>query len=832
MLALVLLALGAPQSLAGQGAASPGSGAQALSRRACPPAAIGNATCAALVRIPPAGQAPPAALTRRASPAGRAAPAAGEGEEPLTPGQLADAYEYNPSSGGSGQVVAIVDAYQDPQIEADLAAYDAHYGLASCTEGDGCLEKVGQSGTASLPARDSSGWSVETSLDVETVHSVCAKCKILLVDADSESFTNLAAAEDTAVRLGATVVSNSYSGPEEGMDSAQQAAYDHPGVVIAAATGDDGYYDWDFYNEGASSAEIPAEPGAPASLPDVVSVGGTSLVLDGEGKRSSEVVWNNDGPGDEFGLSAEIAAGAGGGGCSTLFSAPLWQQDAPGFSASGCGSKRLSADVAADANPDTGVEVYDSYDCGASCEEFGIGRGTTWITVGGTSLATPLIGAMWALAGGSDGMDDPALTLYGHLKLHTDLYDVTAGGNGYCDGEKAAACGKPPASFGEVDCDGSTACNAARGFDGPTGVGTPRSLGLFKAPLPAAAITTPGAQLAGSSSSFSAAKSSDPYPGGSIVEYRWNWGDGSPESTGVAPSHTYAAPGTYTVTLTILDSYGLSSAPATLPYGVYADAEEAAAARKAEEEAAAIKRGQEEAAAKKAEEEELATRKTEEEAEAKRSEEEASRAKLLQEEAEALHEEEVARHEEEVARSEERLAQERLTEEEAQRIIAELGSARGRHEALLAQRSSLASGLTSSATPTAAAAAVPVPDARVVGSSLSAGAAGGVRVRISCPAGESWCIGTVTLRTLHALSTGLHRRRAILTLASGSFSLAGGGVQTLTLQLRRSGRTLLARQRRIAAQAVLAAHDPAGAQHTGVEVVALLAPPRRSSRRR
>jgi len=88
------------------------------------------------------------------------------------------------------------------------------------------------------------------------------------------------------------------------------------------------------------------------------------------------------------------------------------------------------------------------------------------------------------------------------------------------------------------------------------------------------------------------------------------------------------------------------------------------------------------------------------------------------------------------------------------------------------------------------------------------------------------------LRTLHALSTGLHRRRAILTLASGSFSLAGGGVQTLTLQLRRSGRTLLARQRRIAAQAVLAAHDPAGAQHTGVEVVALLAPPRRSSRRR
>jgi len=260
MLALVLLALGAPQSLAGQGAASPGSGAQALSRRACPPAAIGNATCAALVRIPPAGQAPPAALTRRASPAGRAAPAAGEGEEPLTPGQLADAYEYNPSSGGSGQVVAIVDAYQDPQIEADLAAYDAHYGLASCTEGDGCLEKVGQSGTASLPARDSSGWSVETSLDVETVHSVCAKCKILLVEADSESFTNLAAAEDTAVRLGATVVSNSYSGPEEGMDSAQQAAYDHPGVVIAAATGDDGYYDWDFYNEGPPARKSQRSP--------------------------------------------------------------------------------------------------------------------------------------------------------------------------------------------------------------------------------------------------------------------------------------------------------------------------------------------------------------------------------------------------------------------------------------------------------------------------------------------------------------------------------------------------------------------------------------------
>jgi hypothetical protein len=309
------------------------------------------------------------------------------------------------------------------------------------------------------------------SLDVETVHSVCEKCKILLVEADSESFADLAAAVNEAVKLKATEVSNSYGGLETEMGASAQAAYNHPGVVIAASAGDSGYLDWD---ELAEVGIAPGVPDAPASLPSVVAVGGTSLALATNGTRKSESVWNDSGrPSyEEFKQFS-----ATGGGCSTLFAAPAWQLSVPGWASAACGSKRLDNDVSAVADPYTGFDVYDSY---VYEPEFTPG----WLTVGGTSLSSPLISALYGLAGGGHGVGYPAATLYTHVGEASALYDVTTGGNGYCDGEAAAPCGEPAINeeFGDIDCEGTTACDAAPGFDGPSGVGAPKGLGAFNGP--------------------------------------------------------------------------------------------------------------------------------------------------------------------------------------------------------------------------------------------------------------------------------------------------------------------------------------------------------------
>jgi hypothetical protein len=535
-------------------------------RRACHAPSIRRASCFALVRAPVAANSParasalPYTVNDGASFSG---PAGG-----LTPQQIATAYSYDPSAGGTGQTVAIADAYDDPQIEADLATFDSQYGLPACTEANGCFEKVGQTGSKSvLPAADTSGWSVEIALDVETVHSVCQKCKILLVEANEPTYFDLAAAVNRAVAKGATEVSNSYGGPEQAMHASERAAYNHPGVVIAASTGDDGYYDWDlvdelvFFQGEWYFGESPEMPNVPASLPSVVAVGGTTLELTGEDTRASETVWNNNGPGDEVGLKFGFAQGATGGGCSTVFTAQLWQQSTPNFSAAGCGSRRLAADVAAVADPNTGFDVYDSYNCGSYCEETGLGKG--WLTIGGTSLSAPLTTSLYALAGGSNGVEYPALTLYGHLGESSALFDVRQGADGFCGGESVAACGDPNGFFGRVDCEGSTACNAVSGFDGPSGVGTPNGLRAFESALPTAVIASPGSSQAGVAANFSAVGSSDPYPGGSISSYQWRWGDGTADSGGVSPTHTFATAGAYDVTLTVTDSYGQISQPAT-----------------------------------------------------------------------------------------------------------------------------------------------------------------------------------------------------------------------------------------------------------------------------
>ncbi|MEU3030436.1 S53 family peptidase [Streptomyces incarnatus] len=290
------------------------------------------------------------------------------------------------ASKGSGETVAIVDAYDDPNAAADLATYRSYYGLPACTTSDGCFEKVGQTGsTSSLPSADS-GWAGEISLDLDMVSAACPNCNILLVEAKSASMANLGTAVNEAVKLGAKYVSNSYGGSESSSDTGYDTKYyKHAGVVITASAGDEGY-----------GAEYPA------GSQYVTAVGGTALKKASNTRGWSESVWNTS--------SAEGT----GSGCSVYDAKPSWQTD------TGC-SKRMIADVSAVADPATGVSVYDSY--GAD--------GTGWNTYGGTSASSPFIASVYALAGTPSSGSYPAKFPYAKAGTSA-LNDVTSGSNGSC----------------------------------------------------------------------------------------------------------------------------------------------------------------------------------------------------------------------------------------------------------------------------------------------------------------------------------------------------------------------------------------------------------------
>lgn len=804
--AVALAAISLGSSAASARAGTSGRVGYAQLVQACPLPGPGDASCMAVIRRPVAASSAAAAgvhpfvLGAGASSSG---PAGG-----FTPAQLAGAYGYDPD-GGSGQTVAVVDAYDDPAIEEDLAAFDQHYGLGECTSANGCFRKVNQAGSesrATLPPADTTGWSQEISLDVEVVRAVCRGCRILLVEADNERDSNLAAAEDTAVALGASEVSNSYGGAESGMSAEARAAFDHPGTVITAAAGDDGYDNW---NYALDEYAPPGMPNAPASLPTVVSVGGTSLRLTAGGARSSETVWNDDGFFDENGFPMGYVAGSG---CSTLFAAQLWQREAPGYAATGCGAKRLVADVSADADPLTGFDIYDNFNfckgepvCGEEVAE-AIEQHGGWETFGGTSLSSPLIASLYALAGGSGGLSFPALSLYGHLGDAGALYDVTGGSTGLCDGQPASVCGHPNSESGYVyDCEGTTACNAAVGYDGPSGVGAPNGLSAFQPLFPSAAITPPAQVRAGVAASFSAAGSEDPYPGGSIASYAWDWGDGSAPSTGASPSHVYAETGVYTVTLTVTDNYGLT--------GTTSDRVEVTSPSTHEQEEEATRKREEEARRTRELEErdrheEEATHKREEEAKTKREREEAAQRR----ETELAGEAELARLLEEA----------RKQGEAAGRKAAEEAAGKQPEAKVSSQTGSTPSGGVESFHSTVN---PPKPDARIATTSFTVGANGLVRLRVSCPAGVGNCRGSVTLRTLHAVlaSAGAHRgKAAILTLASGGFTIDAGTSATVVLHLSHTATALLARSRRLQARASTADRDPAGTAGTAQQTLTLV----------
>jgi hypothetical protein len=554
--AVVLVAVLIAASSVGAGTSSAGAVTVTtwVAQRSCGRAAPGHASCFALRLVRATARTAGATLPVRTQPALASGPHGG-----YTPGQLATAYGINPDAlAAATQTVAVVDAYDDPTVKADLAAFDAHYGLPAETATS--FRIVNQAGAAApLPSPDS-GWAGETTLDVQAVRGVCHKCKILLVEATSSTTVNLASAVNEAALLHATEISNSYGGIETYHSAATDAKYNHPGIVITASTGDDGWYGWDVLNDGTTPDGVAQ---VPAALNTVVGVGGTSLYLNPNGTRASETVWNSNGPHDALATLAHTSLGAAGGGCSTLFAPRRWQQFVAGYGTLGCApGKRSVTDIAAVADPLTGYDVFQTYP----------GAGA-WATYGGTSLASPVIAAMWALAGGARGVAYPALTLYGHYRhdLVRPTYDVTVGGTGACSTASAVSCanffsGNPNAlGAGLIDCGfpangaGTLAnhgqCYAQPGYDGVAGVGTPKGVATF-APLgPAAVIGPPGLVTHGVAKRFTGLGSSDPFPGGAITSYAWNWGDGT-TSSGPTPVHKYSAKATRTITLTVTDNYG------------------------------------------------------------------------------------------------------------------------------------------------------------------------------------------------------------------------------------------------------------------------------------
>ena len=335
--------------------------AHASYRAVCPSALAGTGRCHALV-----------VTDRRGNPLATTSPT-GYG-----PVQFRTAYGLTAASGT--QTIGIVDAFNDPKAESDLSVYSSTYGLPACTTANGCFQKVNQTGGKRYPRGDQ-GWALEISLDVQVAHAVCPTCKILLVEAKTNSFSNLITAEDYATSH-ADVVSNSWGGGEFSLEttSSYDGHFNRPGVPITVSSGDSGY-----------GVEYPA------ASRYVTAVGGTTLNLNPDNTRASETAWN----------------GAGSG-CSAFESKQAWQTD------TGC-TRRTVADVSADANPSTGASVYDSY---------GYNGQSGWFRVGGTSLSAPLIAAVYALAGNG------ASTTYGSYPYAhaSSLYDVVSGSNGSCGG--------------------------------------------------------------------------------------------------------------------------------------------------------------------------------------------------------------------------------------------------------------------------------------------------------------------------------------------------------------------------------------------------------------
>ena len=372
----------------------------------CPePATPGVMQCSIVVH----SQASPQAANRPASAA-------------LSAGQLRSAYGLSKAAQASNKgTVAIVDAYNDSHATGDLAKYRSYYGLPACRESTRCLRVVNQKGTTAWYPKGNAGWAEEESLDLDMVSAICPKCKIILVESNSTAAGSLSAAEDTAFRLGAKFISNSWGGPEFSTETSYDSHFEHPGVAITVSAGDDGY------SFGAQW---------PAVSPDVTAVGGTTLWMKGK-TRTEEKVWN---------LGAGDATNSG---CSAYEAQQTWQA----ADNSGCAT-RIDNDVAADADPRTGPAVYDS----APPSGEGLPKG--WQQLGGTSASSPIIAAVYALASPGGAPAPGSLPTEFPYQAGSGLRDITLGSDG--------------------SCGGSYLCTAEAGYDGPTGLGVPSGVNAFK----------------------------------------------------------------------------------------------------------------------------------------------------------------------------------------------------------------------------------------------------------------------------------------------------------------------------------------------------------------
>ncbi len=338
----------------------------------CPgPAAAGNALCHSLMRTDKGGR------NNNTTPSG------------YGPADLRAAYNI-PALSNTGPIptVAIVDAFDNPNAEKDLAVYRDHFNLPPCTTANGCFKKVNQDGIQGSYPRANIGWAQEISLDLDMVSAICPGCHILLVEAKTNSFANLAKAVDYAASVqGVVAISNSYGGSEFSGETIYEDTYfNHPGIAITVSSGDSGY-----------GVQFPA------SSQYVTAVGGTTLKAASNSRGWTETAWSSAGSG-----------------CSAYIPKPSWQ------TATADCANRTVADVSAVADPKTGVAVYDSFHAGG------------WLVFGGTSVGAPIIAAVYALAGNIDTTNYDGSYPYGHTGR---LNDVTSGSNGSCGGSYLCTAG-------------------------------------------------------------------------------------------------------------------------------------------------------------------------------------------------------------------------------------------------------------------------------------------------------------------------------------------------------------------------------------------------------
>jgi len=337
-----------------------------------------------------------------------------------TPSQVRTAYGFSSiANRGAGQTIAIIDAFDHPNIEKDLGVFNTRFGLPACTTTNGCFRKIYASGVK--PATDA-GWSLEIALDVEWAHAIAPDATIMLVESASDYTSSLLHAVDVAVQKGASVVSMSWGSDEWSGEGSLDSHFAANGVTFLTASGDNG--------TGA---------GWPGASQYVVSVGGSSLFLTSTGTWSSERAWSGSG-----------------GGHSKYIAEPGYQTT---YGVPGANGKRAQPDVAFDGDPNTGFPVYDSITLQGQ---------SGWFQVGGTSASAPQWGALLAIvnsmrhAQGKGNIPNPAnqfIYQVAKAALTTRFHDVSTGTNGTC----------------------GSLCTAKAGYDYVTGLGTPKASALIPA---------------------------------------------------------------------------------------------------------------------------------------------------------------------------------------------------------------------------------------------------------------------------------------------------------------------------------------------------------------